>query len=263
MRKIFIFVICIFVGFSNVAIGENILTTQSFVDSAVAQKQDKIPANNGTTQILMNTGTDGSVGTKNIYDSTGSYAEQTDALITAEQFNTAVQNAIDTEFVCISWVNDDPNDECLLVDIRGAAPKRSPNLFDVSQIPERFVSGNTLLVNNGDGSITVTPSLTNSAVTSGKRLSQLAPEIVPGKTYTLSFNTTGTYRYIYLEAPAKIVWYLGGRKTITQDMLDSNVDFYGSHPDLTPQTISNIQIEEGTVATPYQPYGNIYMPSGN
>ena len=122
MRKIFIFVICIFVGFSNVAIGENILTTQSFVDSSVAQKQDKIPANNGATQVLMNTGTDGSVGTKDIYDSNASYSGQSNALIDATTMNAAVQNAIDNEFECIQY---DANNECLLVRLIGA--KTLPN----------------------------------------------------------------------------------------------------------------------------------------
>ena len=262
MRKILISILCIFIGFSNVAIGENILTTQSFVDSAVTQKQDKIPANNGTTQILMNTGTDGSVGTKNIDDSTASYGGQSDALIDAATMNAAVQNAIDTEFVCISWVNDDPNDECLLVDIRGAAPKRSPNLFDIS----RIVSW-TQLTNNGDGSITVTPVQDNSAIASGKQLSQLAPGIIPGKIYTLSFDTTGTSKltllYCYGHTSDNTRWPKNAPMLITENLLDCTMFFYGSYPDLTPQTISNIQIEEGNVATPYQPYGNIYMPSGN
>ena len=117
MRKILISILCIFIGFSTYATGENIPTSKSYVDSAVAQKQDKIPANNGAEQILMNTGTPGSVGTKNIYDSTGSYAEQTDALITAEQFNTAVQNAIDSEFECVGW--DPTHTHCWFVKILG------------------------------------------------------------------------------------------------------------------------------------------------
>ena len=110
MRKIFIFVICIFVGFSAFGAGENIPTSKSYVDSAVAQKQDKIPANNGAEQILMNTGTPGNVGTKNIYDSTGSYGTQTESLVTAGDFNTAVQNAIDSEFECVGWNPNDSTD---------------------------------------------------------------------------------------------------------------------------------------------------------
>ena len=264
MRKILISILCVFIGFSNVAVGENILTTQSFVDSSVAQKQDKIPANNGVTQVLMNTGTPGNVATKDIYDSTGAYGTQTESLVTAEQFNAAVQNAIDTEFVCISWVNDDPNDECLLVDIRGATENQSKNLFDISQINSYESVNGRKLVNNGDGSITVRPISGDSAIGTRKTLSQLAPGLEVGKTYTLSFNTTGIAKYIYLDPPYGSTWRSGASKTITQDMLNSKVAFYGSHPDLTPQTISNIQIEEGDTVTPYQPYGeNVYMPSGN
>ena len=109
--------LCIFVGFSAYATGENIPTSKSYVDSAVAQKQDKIPANNGATQILMNTGTPGNIGTKNIYDSTGEYGTQTESLVTAEQFNTAVQNAIDSEFECVGWNPNDQND-CWFIKIK-------------------------------------------------------------------------------------------------------------------------------------------------
>ena len=122
MRKILISILCVFVGFSAFCAGENIPTSKSYVDSAVAQKQDKIPANNGATQILMNTGTPGNVGTKDIYDSTGAYGTQTESLVTAEQFNTAVQNAIDSEFECVGWNPNDSND-CWFVQIRSAVER--------------------------------------------------------------------------------------------------------------------------------------------
>ena len=118
MKKILIFLIGIIIIIPTFAADEHIATSKAFVDSAVAQKQDKIPANNGVPQILMNTGTPGNVGTKDIYDSNGSYAEQTDALITAGDFNTALQNAIDSEFECVGWNPRDQND-CWFVKIRG------------------------------------------------------------------------------------------------------------------------------------------------
>ena len=141
MRKIFIFVICIFIVFSNVAVGENILTTQSFVDSSVAQKQDKIPANNGTEQILMNTGTPGNVATKDIYDSNASYGGQSDALIDAATMNAAVQNAIFSEFQCIEY---DANGDCLLVDLA-----LSPNRFPAPANQTQSKNGVTVTVNDG------------------------------------------------------------------------------------------------------------------
>ena len=117
MKKIIISIIGAMVINAAFAAGENIATSKAFVDAGVAQKQEKIPANNGTAQVLTNTGTPGETGTKDIYDSTGTYSEQTDALVTAGQFNTAVQNAIDNEFTCIQYNPNDPTD-CWLVQMR-------------------------------------------------------------------------------------------------------------------------------------------------
>ena len=100
------------------AAGENIPTSKSYVDATVAEKQDKISANDGVPQILTNTGTAGEYGTKNIYDTSGEYSTQTDALIDAQTMNTAVQNAIDSEFQCVEWVDNDPTKDCLLMDVK-------------------------------------------------------------------------------------------------------------------------------------------------
>ena len=120
MRKVFVFIVGLFIVGTVFAVGENVPTSKSYVDSAIAQKQDTIPANSGADQVLTNTGTPGNVNTKNIYDSSADYAGQTDALVTAGTMNAAVQNAIETEFKCISWVDDDPTKECLLLEIRNA-----------------------------------------------------------------------------------------------------------------------------------------------
>ena len=88
------------------------VTSESYVDSAVAPLQDEIPAVDANT-VLTNTGVAGEIGTKKIYDETQDFATQTDALVTAETFNAAVQNAIDTEFVCIESIPEG----CLLYKI--------------------------------------------------------------------------------------------------------------------------------------------------
>ncbi len=98
------------------AAGENIPTSKSYVDSVLSQKQDKILANDAVPQVLINTGTGGEYGTKNIYNSNASYATQTDALVDAVTMNAAVQNAIDSEFECIEYQNN----ECLLMRLGGA-----------------------------------------------------------------------------------------------------------------------------------------------
>ena len=264
MRRFLISIMGALAVFSAYATGENVPTSRSYVDSALTPKQDIIERTTGANQVLTNTGTAGEYGTKEIYNSTNAYGTQMDALVDAQTMNTGVQNAIDSEFQCIEWAN--PNDhtsDCLLMEIRGKTQTQSPNLFDISKIPAR-VGGGTRpeVVNNGNGSITVTPVAGNSGCSCGKKLSELAPELEVGKRYFLSFETTGTGKLIYLSS-ARISWIKDTSKIMTQDMLDSNVGFYGSHPDLTPQTISNIQITEGTTATPYQPYGNVYVPAGN
>ncbi len=123
MKKFLISIICTLCVGSAFAAGENVATSKAFVDTAVAQKQDKIPANSGVPQVLTNTGTAGTVGTKDIYDSSAAYSAQMESLVDAATMNAAVQAAIDTEFECISWAN--PNDrtsDCMLVQIRGALP---------------------------------------------------------------------------------------------------------------------------------------------
>ena len=119
MKKFLISVICAMCVCSAFGAGENVATSKAFVDNAVAQKQDKIPANAGAAQVLTNTGESGNVGTKNIYDSSAAYNGQADSLVNAVNMNTAVQNAINAEFKCIKWVDDDPTKDCLLVKIVG------------------------------------------------------------------------------------------------------------------------------------------------
>lgn len=119
MRKIYVSIIGVFMALSAFGAGENVPTSKSYIDSALSQKQDTIERTSGNNQALTNTGVAGEYSTKEIYDSTGSYLGQTDALIDAVTMNTAVQNAIDSEFKCISWIDDDPTKDCLLMEIRG------------------------------------------------------------------------------------------------------------------------------------------------
>lgn len=202
MKIRYLVFILAFVPMYAYAAADNTVTSKSYVDAEIAQKQDVIVANNGTTQVITNTGTAGEYGTKNIYDASGSYAGQSGALIDAATMNAAVQNAIDSEFECV-------DNNCELVNISGANVRKSPNLFDVSKIPTRLSSSNTQIVNNGDGSITVTASADNSAITTSKPLSTLAPDLVVGKTYRLSFDTTGdkiTYFYCYGHTGGNFTW---------------------------------------------------------
>ena len=261
MKKFMAFLFFVlFVG-GAFAAGENVPTSKSYVDSKLGEKQDIIPANDGAARVLTNTGTAGEYGTRGIYDANGDYATQQNNLVDAASMNAAVQNAIDSEFECV-------DNNCELVNVSGANVRKSPNLFDVSKIPERVSSG-TLLINNGDGSITAIATRTNSAVTTRKKLSQLAPNLIADKTYTYvstASDESGRHKEMTLInsalSPRLVVYWQSGVSTkITQDLLDVEV-YFQADIDGTPNTISSIQITEGTDVKPYVVYGNIYMPVG-
>ncbi|MBO7509281.1 MAG: hypothetical protein J6T57_03340 [Alphaproteobacteria bacterium] len=263
MKKV-IFAICMLCTGAAFAANEESITSREYVDAGLGTKQDTLTTTGTGAMTFDSSETDG-IGQKAIYNPNGDYATQQDALVSASTANAAVQNAIAAEFVCIAWKNNDPNDECLLVQIQNRTTP-TKNLFDISKIPTRISTTSTSIINNGDGSITVTTVSNNSAVTTDRKLSQLAPELVAGRTYTLSFKTTGTDKYALLycydDTSNHTTWGTGRSKVITADLLDCYVFFYASGVNTTA-TISDIQIEEGTTATPYVPYGNTYMPTGN
>jgi len=260
MKK-FLFVLFGLFAFSGVfAAGENVPTSKSYVDSKLVEKQDNIIAND-TPKVLTNTGTAGEYGTKGIYDANSEYATQQNSLVDAAAMNAGVQNAIDSEFQCIEWL--DPNDhssDCLLMDVFGQTEHRSPNLFDVSKIPEYFAFGGDggFIANNGDGTI----SVRGRGIWCSKTLADLAPEMVAGKTYTLNFdsNYSTGYNIITFLLHPSVHWGNHTSLLITEEMLNARLYFYSGSSTET-RTLSNIQITEGTTAVPYVPYGNIYLPA--
>ncbi|MBO7509181.1 MAG: hypothetical protein J6T57_02815, partial [Alphaproteobacteria bacterium] len=130
MKKI-IFAICMVCSGAAFALNEESVTSREYVDAGLGAKQDTLTTTGTGAMTFDSSETDG-VGQKPIYNPNGDYAAQADALVTAGVSNAAIQNAIAAEFVCIAWKNDDPNDECLLVQIKNAV-NRSKNLFDVTK----------------------------------------------------------------------------------------------------------------------------------
>jgi len=117
MKKFLFILFGLFVVAGAFAAGENVPTSKGYVDSKLGEKQDNITATDAP-RAIMNTGVAGEYDTRGIYDSTGEYSDQTRALVDAQSMNTGVQNAINSEFQCIEWL--DPNDhssDCLLMDL--------------------------------------------------------------------------------------------------------------------------------------------------
>ena len=82
-------------------------------------------------------------------------------------------------------------------------------------------------------------------------MSDLAPFLVVGETYTLNANTTST-QHIYL-AESGVTWSFGTSVIVTEEMLNSMVLFY-SHEYGVKNTISEIMINIGSKPLPYEPY---------
>ena len=122
---------------------------------------------------------------------------------------------------------------------------RGKNLFDITKIKIWSNQGE----NNGDGSITATAYVAES----NTPLSQCAPRLEAGKTYTLSLKTEGINKFIYLYG-SKSIWRSGTSHTLTQADIDGNFNVYGEHGKII--TSWDYQIEEGTVATEYEPYNS-------
>lgn len=123
------------------------------------------------------------------------------------------------------------------------------NLFDISKV----ITNSGLLTNNGDGTLTVTLGSGDSAVggKAPRTLRDYCPELIYGKTYYLSANTTGTTKQIYLLG-ANNVWGYGRSRTITDADLESEVFFYASGIN-SEAVISDIMITEVDGAD-YEPY---------
>ncbi len=128
--------------------------------------------------------------------------------------------------------------------------EQSKNLFNIKEC----ITGTNIL-DNGDGSITAKgyPSYT------GKKLSQLAPNLKIGDEFVFSMETNGYAAIYLLDKSANYNNYIGnkGKYIATQEMLNSSVYLYKQTPAQggAAAIIKNMQIELGTVATKYEQYG--------
>ena len=108
-----------------------------------------------------------------------------------------------------------------------------------------------------NGNIITKCDIGTSVSRSNRLLKELCPNMVAGERYILHFDTNGTglqADIIYLNGTGTI-WAKGYPHIITEAELNDTVLFYGNYPSLDVATISKFQIEKGTTATDYVPYG--------
>ncbi|MBP5485790.1 MAG: hypothetical protein J6Y07_03740 [Alphaproteobacteria bacterium] len=88
------------------------LPTVSAVNTGLDATQDTLGANKHADYVATYTNAPGELGEKGIYQDSGTYAEQQNALVDAGTFNAALQNGLDNEFVCAG--NDPATGNCWL-----------------------------------------------------------------------------------------------------------------------------------------------------
>jgi hypothetical protein len=97
----------------------------------------------------------------------------------------------------------------------------------------------------------------NGHVHTSVKLKELCPQMRAGKQYILSGISDAWNKCIYLRA-LDFFWQFGHPLTVTQEMLDCTVGFYGYAPYRGQEPgvcrISNLQVEEGSIATEYESY---------
>lgn len=129
------------------------------------------------------------------------------------------------------------------------------NLFDISKVQSISGASGSQTTNNNDGTLLVQSSQGDSSggYEDGKNvLRDLCPELRAGDIAVLSAKSTGSDKRIYLRG-SKSPWAFGTSRTISETDLDSIVMFYASGIS-TSATISEIMINAGNVALPYEPY---------
>ena len=152
----------------------------------------------------------------------------------------------------------DYSPRCWVTSYKTGLIAKTKNLFDVSKLtaytPETLPNNRTGIYN---GNIIARAGEGNSICYSAKTLKELCPDLVAGEEYVLSFKTNGTYvdANVIDVRESGTLWRNGSSKIVTQADLDSQISFYANYPDLTVATISEFQIEKGSTATDYVPYG--------
>lgn len=126
------------------------------------------------------------------------------------------------------------------------------NLFDFSKIKN---VGNQGTCDTDYDRMTITiPAKTNN-VGYVNTMRELCPEAVAGKTYVLNCNTSNSEagKHIYLLETKRAINF-GKAFEWSDEMLDAKLAWYNNANSNNENVISEIQFEEGTVATGYEPY---------
>jgi hypothetical protein len=134
------------------------------------------------------------------------------------------------------------------------------NFIDMTKIPTQDSTSVNYISAVGEGFIEITCTDAydgNGHVNTSIKLKDLCPQMVAGKQYILSATSDSWNKCIYL-AQLDLFWQFKESLTVTEEMLDCSVGFYGYAPYRGQEPgvcrTYDIQIEEGSSITEYEPY---------
>lgn len=134
----------------------------------------------------------------------------------------------------------------------GQATTTGKNLFDFSKI--KNIGGQGKYDIDYERQTITIPANTNN-VGYVDTMRKLCPEATAGKMYVLSCNTSNSEagRHIYLLKTGRAINF-GKAFEWSDEMLDDKIAWYNNAKTNNENVISEIQFEEGTVVTDYEPY---------
>lgn len=140
---------------------------------------------------------------------------------------TKIEGTAEGKNIYIDDASAEPLIDIMLEGESQQVTRSGKNHFDSSQIPS---STNIVVSDNGKTITMPIATSGNGATPTTKKLSQLCPKLKVGDIATLRFsrNLGNTYNnFIYLSG-ISLEWGMNASKTITQEMLDSNVVLYAN-----------------------------------
>lgn len=132
-------------------------------------------------------------------------------------------------------------------------------MFDFSKFTATGTVGGSLDFENK----TVTIIANRNNWYPGATFAELCPNIEIGKTYTINADTTNpdSLKQVYFDN-VNVYWLFGESLTITEEILNSHIAFYNNGLSSEENIVSQIMVNEGSTALPYEPYtGGAPSPS--
>ena len=134
------------------------------------------------------------------------------------------------------------------------------NFIDMTKIPTQDNTSVNYISAVGEGFIEITCTDAyegDGRVNTTIKLKDLCPQMVAGKQYIFSATSDSFNKGIHL-AQIDLFWQFNESITVTEEMLDCYVSLYGYSPyngqDRGVCRTYDIQIEEGSIITDYEPY---------